>query len=190
MNRYEIMFLVSPKIKDEDLSPLIEQIRTLITKQSGKIFAEDDWGKKKLAYPIKHYRHGFYYIVYADIDPLKITDLEKDLKLSDDILRYLIIKHDKQTWEAMENQKKRAAAKSLAATETEAKDDKTSPAPAEVTKNETKTAAAPLKPIATGLKKEKEAAKEARKDEAKKEKAKLDELDKKLDEILDEDIIE
>jgi small subunit ribosomal protein S6 len=189
MNRYEIMYLVSPKIKDEDLSPLIEQIRTLITKQDGKIFAEEDWGKKKLAYPIKHYRHGFYYIVYADIDPLKIKDLEKDLKLSDDILRYLIIKHEPQTWQAIEDQKKRAAAKSVAATEAAAAT-KAEIKPDSKIKTETKPAATTIEPIKTVFKKEKEAAKEARKDEAKKEKAKLDELDKKLDEILDEDIIE
>jgi len=197
MNRYEIMYLISPKIKDEDLNPLTEQLRTLISKHSGEIKKEDDLGKKKLAYPIKNYRHGFYYVMYFDMPGDKISALEKDLKITEDVLRYLIVRHDEQTWKALEDNKKKAAEKALSA-ESE-KEDK----PEEKTAEKKPVEAEPIKkdskkekpePAKEDVKKvtadKKTDDKTTRKAEAKKEKAKLDELDKKLDEILDDEIID
>lgn len=183
MSRYEIMYLFSPKIKDEDLNPLVEQMRTLITKHKGKIVEELDMGKKKLAYPIKHFRHGFYYVIYHDMPTEKISALEKDLRLSDDVLRYLLVKHDERSYKALSEQKKRASEAELEK-KAEGKDQDE---PKEE-KTETKPSVEE-KPTAKDTKK-RDDEKKARKAEDKKEKAKLDELDKKLDEILDEDIIE
>ncbi len=193
MNRYEVMYLISPKIKDEDLNPLTEQLRTLISKHEGKVAEEEDLGKKKLAYPIKHFRHGFYYVMYFDMPGAKLSALEADLKMTDDVLRYLIVKHDAKTLNAMAEQKKRKQEREMEK-ESELKEEKvekeTKPAAKpEPVKPETK----PEKPVAekeTVEKTAKPKEKETRKAEEKKEKAKLDELDKKLDEILDDEIID
>ncbi|MFC1618226.1 30S ribosomal protein S6 [Patescibacteria group bacterium] len=231
MQRYEIMYLVSPKTKDEDLRPSADQIQELIKKHGGKITEEVEWGKKKLAYPIDHYRHGFYYILYFDLEPDKLADLEKDLKLTDYILRYLLTKHSHVSWAALEEQKKKAAERALAAKEEASADsaeeskesdssqpkltvekipaketplekpaDEPKPEPEakpepkpEPTKETTseKESSEPLIEIDAEPKEtEKEKEKQERKKSDKQEKAKLDELDKKLDEILDDDIIE
>ncbi len=222
MQRYEIMYLVSPKTKDEDLRPSADQIQELVKKNGGKIIEEVEWGKKKLAYPINHYRHGFYYILYYDLPADKAASLENDLKLTDYLLRYLITKHTKFTWKVLEDNKKKVAEREAAAAKeaSEAKDKDSKPKltvekistgkPKEekATKDnkEEKTEVKEVKTEKEEINKdedekkeveaeEKAEAKKAKqekknKKEDKQEKAKLDELDKKLDEILDDEIIE
>lgn len=211
MSRYELMFIISPKVKEADMRPAADQIQKMITTGGGKVVEEMEWGKKKLAYPIKNYRHGFYYVIYFDTESAAIKNLERGLKVNDDLLRYLLIKLDAPAVKALAEQKKRAL-ESPEAGETEATEPARSAAkaipaksaPSKITPEkpdlpsiEKKPVSQEEEPIVTlepeakpavtavptaSIKKETPASQE------KKEKAKLDELDKKLDEILDEDI--
>ncbi len=213
MSRYELMFMISPKVKEADMRPAADQVQKMITTNGGKIIEELDWGKKKLAYPIKSYRHGFYYVLSFDTEAAAVQKLEANLKQNDDLLRYLLIKLEPSAVRALTAQKKRAlehpeeaegetaeatrsAAKAAPAKSTAAKitpEKPTLPSIKPVTPSQPLPEAMPAAKPATSpvtttsvpiapVKPETAASQE------KSEKAKLDELDKKLDEILDEDI--
>lgn len=212
MSRYELMFIISPKVKEADLRSSADQINKMIPGVGGKIIEELDWGKKKLAYPIKNYRHGFYYVIYFDAEAAGVEKIQNSLKQNDDLLRYLLIKLEASAVKALSEQKKRALehpeeaeSDSAEATRPAAKPTAAKTAPAHITPEKPVLASTPIKPAVPAnaeprpaapaeVKLEKitpvktEAKKETAVAQEKQEKAKLDELDKKLDEILDEDI--
>jgi len=92
MNRYELMYLVPTKYAEDELGGVISKIRDLVTKHGGKITFEDSLGKKRLAYPIKHVTQCYYVISHFDAEPENVRPLEHELKLSNDIVRHLLIK--------------------------------------------------------------------------------------------------
>ncbi len=213
MSRYELMFIISPKVKEADMRPAADQIQKMITTGGGKIVEELDWGKKKLAYPIKSYRHGFYYVISFDTDAATVQKLDSNLKQNDDLLRYLLIKLEPSAVRALTAQKKRALEHPEEAegetAEAPRSAAKAAPAKSAVTKITPEKPALPaIKPVTPSqpLPETMPAAKpatapvattpvpiapvkpEIAASQEKSEKAKLDELDKKLDEILDEDI--
>lgn len=91
MNNYEALFIIDPG-KEKSLKEITSNITTGITKNNGKIEKEEDWGKQKLAYPIKKNQEGIYYRLNFSIEPSKITVLNNTYKLNTDILRVMITK--------------------------------------------------------------------------------------------------
>jgi small subunit ribosomal protein S6 len=93
-NDYELVFIVHPEVADEALDPLINNITQYITGKNGTVVEVARWGRKKLAYPIKHLMEGNYILVKFKLDPLANKELETNLKISEKIIRYLLIKVD------------------------------------------------------------------------------------------------
>jgi small subunit ribosomal protein S6 len=91
---YELVFIVSPEIADDALDPIVSSITQYITAKSGTITEEARWGRKKLAYPIKHVLEGNYVLIRFKMDPAANKELENNLKISEKIIRYLLIKVD------------------------------------------------------------------------------------------------
>ncbi|MCL5113102.1 MAG: 30S ribosomal protein S6 [Patescibacteria group bacterium] len=93
MKEYEIAIVYDPDL-EVDLSKAEEKVKKIISDNSGKIKKIDNWGKNKLAYPIKHHDFGIYLFYLVDIDPLKIKTIESLLNITDEIIRFLIVKSD------------------------------------------------------------------------------------------------
>jgi len=91
MNHYELLYLVSANYTEEELVPIKEKVKELITKFAGQITLEDNLGKKKLAYPIKTVRNGYYLLYEFDLEPEKIKDLEREIKLTPEIMRHQVV---------------------------------------------------------------------------------------------------
>ena len=89
---YELVFIVSPEVVDENLDATIETVSQFITGKEGTVSDVDQWGKKRLAYPIKHFAEGTYVLVRFTVEPQHNKELETNLKISEDILRHLLIK--------------------------------------------------------------------------------------------------
>lgn len=96
-------------MEDAEIRPLADEILETIKAKGANIIKEEDLGKKKLAYPIKKFRHGLFFDVLLEIDSSKLPELEKAIKANDNIIRYLIVKMDEKSLEDIENQKERAA---------------------------------------------------------------------------------
>lgn len=109
MKEYELTVLIHPDL-EADLDAPLKKVRDIITNAGGKITSEDNWGKKKLAYAIN--REEFAVYVYMDVElpadaPLKISNT---LNITDEVLRYLLVKVDPKARAALAEQAKRAEA--------------------------------------------------------------------------------
>jgi small subunit ribosomal protein S6 len=91
---YELVFIINPEVADDALDPLINNITQYITGKGGTIVEVARWGRKKLAYPIKHVIEGNYVLIKFKLEPAANKELETNLKISEKIIRYLLIKVD------------------------------------------------------------------------------------------------
>ena len=92
LSDYELVFIVSPEVADEALENKIDGVSQFITGKDGVISDVERWGKKKLAYPVGHFLEGNYVLTRFKINPARCKELEANLKISEEILRHLLIK--------------------------------------------------------------------------------------------------
>jgi len=89
---YELVVIISPEVEDEKLEAIIDNISQLITERGGIISGVDRWGKRKLAYPIKHFMEGCYVLAQFNLKPALSQELEARLRISEEVLRHLLVK--------------------------------------------------------------------------------------------------
>lgn len=89
---YELLYIVPAKFTEKEMELIIEKVNDLIKKQGGEIISNKDLGKKRLAYLIKQNSRGYYIFTCFELLPQKIKELNKNLKINPDILRFLITK--------------------------------------------------------------------------------------------------
>lgn len=100
MRSYEMMTVLRPDLGGEDdFNTFIATLHGYITAQGGEISNVDHntpWGRRKLAYPIEDYTEGFYVLSHFTLEPDRVLDVERNLKLATPILRYLLIQNEKR----------------------------------------------------------------------------------------------
>jgi small subunit ribosomal protein S6 len=94
MNKYELALVVSAKIEDDARTATVEKAKEYITRAGGTVTEVEDWGKKKLAYEIQHMTEGFYYFIQFDADTTVPAEVEQDVRIMDNVLRFLCVKKD------------------------------------------------------------------------------------------------
>jgi small subunit ribosomal protein S6 len=87
---YELMYVVRPTLDEQTLAALKEKIEKFITGAGGEIVRRDDWGKRRLAFPIAKFTEGFYTVLQFKLASTGVRDLERSLKLTEEVLRYLV----------------------------------------------------------------------------------------------------
>lgn len=92
MRDYELAFIVEPNIDDEGVTGVVEKVSHFVQTGDGTVASVDVWGRKTLAYPINRHREGTYVLLQATMSPASLGELERNLKLSEEIIRYLLIK--------------------------------------------------------------------------------------------------
>jgi len=92
MSNYEVVFIISPEVTDEDVPDTIDKISELVSKSGGSVTEVSQWGRRKLAYPIKRFTEGNYVLAQLELKPSLTKELEANLRLSSDVLRHLLIK--------------------------------------------------------------------------------------------------
>ena len=94
MKDYEIMFILSTQLTDEEKKANIELVETTLTKAGAVELKTEVLGEKKLAYPIKKKENGYYVLTLFQIDGTKLTEVEAKLNITEAILKYMIVKND------------------------------------------------------------------------------------------------
>ena len=94
MNHYETIYIVNPTLEDDSLKEAIDKFSDLIKKLKGSIVKVNEWGKRKLAYDVKRFDKGYYVVLDFCALPKMVTELERNLKLDDRILKYITVKID------------------------------------------------------------------------------------------------
>ena len=151
---YELTLLVSGAIAEDQHQAILSEVKALLKKNSAQITKTEELGRKKLAYAIGQLRHGFYFTYEFDMLPADLKKLTNELKLNNNIVRFLAIKKRLKTAEEISREEEMKASK-----------------------------------VKEQLKKQKEVMVEKPKEMTAKPKVSLEDLDKKLDELLDKDVI-
>jgi small subunit ribosomal protein S6 len=92
--KYEIGFIVTPDANEEEVKKIVESITNTIKKAKGVIANIDEWGRKKMAYPIKKNLEGYYVFIQTEVDGGVIADLERRLKQMEKVLRFITLRLD------------------------------------------------------------------------------------------------
>jgi len=87
---YELVIVISPEIADEGMESLMGRITRFVTDNGGTLSGVDHWGKRKLAYPIKHFAEGNYVLAKFKLRPKLSRELEASLEISEEVLRHLL----------------------------------------------------------------------------------------------------
>lgn len=107
---YELTYIVNGVINDDQIRGLVKRVHKFIEENGGDILEVDEWGTRRLSFPINKKRNGFYVNLYFEAEGELIVRLERALTLEDDILRYLTLKMDAKmlrSWEAAKKEGKR-----------------------------------------------------------------------------------
>jgi small subunit ribosomal protein S6 len=102
---YEELFIVKPDAPDEALDQYVEQLRGQLTSLGATVDKVDKWGKRKLAYKVDKYREGTYVLFQFSAEPETVKELERRLRVSDLVLKFLTVRID-QTLKRLEKRKK------------------------------------------------------------------------------------
>ncbi|MEX2237731.1 MAG: 30S ribosomal protein S6 [Dehalococcoidia bacterium] len=92
MREYELAVLIRPDLGEEALPAAYEKVRQLIANRGGEIISEDDWGRRRLAYPIGKHMEGNYLITDVRLPIERIKELEASLAISEEVLRHMLIR--------------------------------------------------------------------------------------------------
>lgn len=93
MNKYESVIIINPNLEDKQRKELITKVETLIN-NNGKVAKIEEMGKKKLAYEIQKYKEGFYAIFYFEAKASFVLELERNFRITEDVLKFMTVKHD------------------------------------------------------------------------------------------------
>jgi small subunit ribosomal protein S6 len=105
---YEMLYIISNKYSEDELKPIISNVEKVITDNTGKITYREDWGKKKFAYPIEHFQHGYYQLMEFDIAGEKIGKINQAYRMSNEILRHMVVFKPAKSVAEIEEEKKQA----------------------------------------------------------------------------------
>jgi len=96
MRMYETIFIAKPDLGEEETKGLTAKVQEVIASMKGDFKRLEDWGSRKLAYPIEKFARGRYYYLRFDGDAPLIAELERRLRLDDKVLRYQSVKLEKE----------------------------------------------------------------------------------------------
>lgn len=94
MKNYEIMFILSTQLTDEEKKAGVTLIEETLTKAGAVELKTEIWGDRKLAYPIKKKENGYYVLTLFQIDGTKLPEVEAKLNITESILKYMIVRND------------------------------------------------------------------------------------------------
>ena len=95
LKQYETVFIATPVLSDDQMKEAVAKYRDFITAEGGEIVNEEDWGLRKLAYPIQKKTTGFYHLIEFKAEPAFIAKLETQYRRDERIIRFLTFAMDK-----------------------------------------------------------------------------------------------
>ena len=118
IKQYETVFIATPVLSDAQMKEAVAKYTDLIVNNGGKVVYEEDWGLKKLAYPIQKKTTGFYHLIEFQAEPAFIANLETQYKRDERIIRFQTVSMDKDAIAYAERRRAKMSAKAAPAAET------------------------------------------------------------------------
>ena len=92
MNEYELMYILHPRLSADEATASIERVNQQIVGQGGEVLSLDNWGRRRLAYPIRHHFEGTYVLTTFNMPAEGTTPFEQQLIIAEDVIRHLLIR--------------------------------------------------------------------------------------------------
>ncbi len=116
---YELGFILNPEVSEEQTRGLLERVEQIVATYGGQIVKINQWGRRRLAYPIERHRDGFYVFIDMILTPETVAEIERTLTVSETVLRHMVKRRDpkavQKEREEREEREARAAAAAAAA---------------------------------------------------------------------------
>ena len=94
MNTYEVALIIRPEVEEEGQQTIIDQLSQLLSADGGQVTTVESWGRRRLAYPIRKVQEGYYYFIQGQFASSGLSELDRTLKLSEQVLRHMVIRED------------------------------------------------------------------------------------------------
>ena len=94
MREYELIYILTPELGDEAVPNAMERINQMIAVRGATVVQSERWGRRRLAYPLKRFLEGTYVINQLQITPERAAEVENGRKLTEDVLRHLLVRKD------------------------------------------------------------------------------------------------
>lgn len=125
---YELLFIIPNKYTEDEVKKIVDNVQKIIEKNQGEITYSEFWGKKKFSYNMQNFSHGYYSLFEFNCAADRTEDINKELRLSNEVLRHMMVAKKMRTKEEIESEKKQAQAiiqkQAKAAQEKKAKQEK------------------------------------------------------------------
>lgn len=105
MPNYETVFILKPTLSSEKVDAVLAKAKGIITSNEGTVIFSDSMGKRRLAYPVKKYNEGSYYLFHFSSDGKVIAELENFFRTSDSVIKYITLKIEKSSKKKKEKKK-------------------------------------------------------------------------------------
>ena len=136
---YELGFILNPEVSEEQTSAILERIEKIVINNDGQVVKVNQWGRRRLAYPIEHHRDGYYVFIDMILTPETVIELDRSLKVSEEVMRHLVKRRDPKAVQKEREEREEREARAAAAAQNQA----SATAEAEVT-DETQVPAEPI----------------------------------------------
>jgi len=94
VQKYELVTILSPQLGEEELPAAVERITNFIASRGGEVTDVDQWGRRRLAYPIERFNEGTYVITQLSLAAPRAAELEANLRISEEVIRHLLVRKD------------------------------------------------------------------------------------------------
>lgn len=94
MRDYELIYIVQPEVEEEERTVLLERIHEWVDGVGGQVIKVDQWGQRRLGYPIEKFERGFYVLLDLQLPPEGVRELERRLQITEPVLRYLTVRKE------------------------------------------------------------------------------------------------
>jgi small subunit ribosomal protein S6 len=112
---YELAFILSPEVSEEEMRSTLERIEQIVATYGGQIVKVNQWGRRRLAYPIEHHRDGNYVFIDMILTPETVAELDRILRVSEIVLRYMFKKRDPKVVQKERQEREEREARAAAA---------------------------------------------------------------------------
>ena len=94
MRNYELMFVVRPTLEEEATLNVLANIKTILEEQKAKIVSEKNMGRRELAYEVKGFKNGNYFLLVVEAEPAAVKEFDHIANINEDIIRHIVVKVD------------------------------------------------------------------------------------------------
>jgi len=112
---YELAFILSPEASEEETRAIMDRVEQVVTTHEGQLVKVNQWGRRRLAYPIERHRDGIYVFIDMILTPESVSELERTLKVSEIVLRHMVKRRDPKAVQKEREEREAREARAAAA---------------------------------------------------------------------------